>query len=215
MGFAPPLLSYDGPALHRLRLAVSIHILPHLGQRLQRLPARMADRVAILTEIRLLSPLRPRFLRRHFRCNPLHANSWGAFGGSTITLPALIIPILYLRKKRPAPVLLSLWGLCALVLIYMTGESTPLHYAIWKYMPFFSSFRGPGRLSMALPLALMLLGAWLVKPPGKKKLDSRPSLRMANSNRTLPQRSPNRNSPRNGPASLYRAQQPPHLYPAG
>jgi hypothetical protein len=95
---------------------------------------------------------------------PFLSDVHGAFGGSSIILLAAIIPVLRLFRIRIPGIIWLLWGIILLILLFMLGQRTPVHKLIWSYLPFMSSFRNPGRISMIMPAFIMLLLSWLVKP---------------------------------------------------
>jgi len=45
----------------------------------------------------------------------------------------------------------------------MQGGRTPIHYMAWKFIPFTASFRIAGRISMIIPILMLLLLLWIVK----------------------------------------------------
>jgi hypothetical protein len=99
-------------------------------------------------------------------CNffmPLRSDLVSAFGGSVLILPALLLPLVLFVKDRIHRSSLLLWVLLIFILFVMLGKLTPVHYILWKLVPFYSSFRGPGRISMILPFLLMLLMAALIR----------------------------------------------------
>src|SRR5207302_7329222 len=54
----------------------------------------------------------------------------------------------------------GLCGIVILLLLYSLGDKTPIHF--WFYhLPFFSSFRVPGRFMLAVPFFLVCILAWL------------------------------------------------------
>lgn len=99
----------------------------------------------------------------------------GAFGGSSIIIMAALLPLLgFLRVKIPR-VIWVIWGLALFVFLYMQGSRTPVHHWIWEYLPFASSFRYSGRISLIMPVLLMLLLAWILKAsafPGRLRWKS-------------------------------------------
>jgi hypothetical protein len=93
---------------------------------------------------------------------PLRADVHGAFGGSSLLLLALLLPLGRLAGLRIAR---SAWiglGLAALVLLYTLGGHTPLHRWAWEIVPFAQAFRVPGRLAQLLPFLALILAvlAW-------------------------------------------------------
>jgi hypothetical protein len=94
---------------------------------------------------------------------PLRSEVHGAFGGSSLFILAALLPILrFFRVKIPRPVWF-IWGLSVVVFLYMQGSRTPIHQWVWEYLPFASSFRYAGRISLVMPVLMMLLLAWAVQ----------------------------------------------------
>ena len=94
---------------------------------------------------------------------PLRSNVQGAFGGSPLYLVAILVPILHCFKVKVPNVIWVIWTFILLVFLFMQGERTFIHYMVWKFIPFVSSFRVAERASMILPVLLMLLFTWIVK----------------------------------------------------
>ena len=95
--------------------------------------------------------------------NPFFSDVCGAFGGSSLILPAMLLPltgVFYIRRSWPV---LSLWAGCAIVLVMTLGSNGHLYYYFWKYFPFAQTFRIPSRLSMVLPFIFMLILVWMVQ----------------------------------------------------
>lgn len=92
---------------------------------------------------------------------PLASDVHGAFGGSWLVLPFFLIPLLCLLRRRLPKVIWVLWGLGVMLFLHMQGGRLPVHYAFWRLLPFASSFRIAGRVTVILlPLMVMALG-WL------------------------------------------------------
>lgn len=96
---------------------------------------------------------------------PLRADVHGAFGGSSLPLVAVLVPALYLSRRRVPGAMLGVWLLAFLVFLAMQGERTPIYGMVWRYLPFVSSVRSAGRLAMSLPILLLCLLAWLWAEP--------------------------------------------------
>jgi hypothetical protein len=93
---------------------------------------------------------------------PFFSEVHGAFGGSSLFLMAAILPVLRCFKIRiPRPIWI-IWGLTLFVFLYMQGDRTPIYRWAWKYLPFVSSMRGEGRISLIIPVFIMMLLAWIV-----------------------------------------------------
>jgi hypothetical protein len=96
---------------------------------------------------------------------PLQSDVHGAFGGSALILPVALVPLLSLFRRRiPAGIWLA-WALVLLVFLCLLGERTLVYYLVWKYLPLISSLRIAGRMSMLLPMPIMLVLAWLLAQP--------------------------------------------------
>jgi len=91
-------------------------------------------------------------------CSELH----GAFGGSSLLIIPAITPLLLLFRVKVPRVILSVWGIFFIAFLHMQGPRTPIFHFIWKYFPFASSFRIPGRISIIIPFILLLLFVWIV-----------------------------------------------------
>jgi hypothetical protein len=89
--------------------------------------------------------------------------SIGRFGGSSLFLAAVLVPALRLFRVRVPGVIWVAWGLTLLVFLHMQGSRTPVHYFMWKYLPFASSTRDAGRISFVMPILFMLALAWAVR----------------------------------------------------
>ena len=101
---------------------------------------------------------------------PLRSDVHGAFGGSLLYLVAIMLPIIALFKVKIPRTIWIIWMIVAFVFLYMQGERTALHYTAWKYVPFISSFRIAGRISMIMPMLLLLLLVWIVKNDDRLKV---------------------------------------------
>lgn len=99
---------------------------------------------------------------------PLHSDVNAAFGGTTLILLAALVPLLYLMRKKIPPAIIAVWVLLVLVFLLGLGGATPVHYFFWKYVPFASNFRAPGRIFMLFPFLVLLLLAWLFRSPQEK-----------------------------------------------
>jgi len=100
---------------------------------------------------------------------PLRSDVTGVFGGSSLILVVALVPLLrFFRVKLPAVIWAS-WALLVLAFLYMQGARTPVHYIFWKILPFASSFRGAGRISMIMPVFFMMILAWLMADGSLKR----------------------------------------------
>jgi hypothetical protein len=94
---------------------------------------------------------------------PFRSDVHGNFGGSSLFIVALIFPILRLfRVKIPVSIWI-IWAILLLSFLYMQGDRTPIHRLAWEYLPFASSFRTAGRISLIIPVFIMMLLAWVVQ----------------------------------------------------
>ena len=91
---------------------------------------------------------------------PLLSDVSGVFGGSSLFLAAALVPALKFLKIKIPGVIWAIWVLALLVFLHMQGPRTLIHSIAWKYLPFGSSFRIPGRISLIIPILFMLLLAW-------------------------------------------------------
>ncbi len=96
---------------------------------------------------------------------PLRADVHGAFGGSSLLLLALLLPLGRLAGLRIARSAWLWMGLILLVTLYTLGGYTPFHRWAWDLVPFAKAFRVPGRLAQLMPVLLLVLallgwGAW-------------------------------------------------------
>ena len=93
---------------------------------------------------------------------PFRSDVHGAFGGSSLIIIAVLIPLLRVYKiKIPASIWI-IWGLTLIMFLYMLGSRTPVHKLVWEYLPLASSFRIAGRISLIIPFFMMLLFAWVL-----------------------------------------------------
>lgn len=100
--------------------------------------------------------------------NPFACDVHSSFGGSILFLVAALLPLLKLFRVRIPLAIWLIWGLVPITMVYMLGTATPLHYLCWRYIPFARDFRIPGRVSIIIPIMLVLILAWLVRPGGSK-----------------------------------------------
>jgi hypothetical protein len=94
---------------------------------------------------------------------PLRADVHGVFGGSSLMILAVLVPALRVFRVIISPVIWCIWGVALVTFLYIQGAHTLVHYLAWKYLPFASSFRVPGRISLILPVLFMLILAWVVR----------------------------------------------------
>jgi len=91
---------------------------------------------------------------------PFKSEVHSSFSSSPLLFISLVLPpVAFLLKKRfPAP-LLVLWFLVFFILSYTLGSLTPIHKLFYQ-LPFFGSFRVPGRFALLIPLFSSLILAW-------------------------------------------------------
>lgn len=94
---------------------------------------------------------------------PLRSDVHGVFGGSTLILLAAAMPALRVFKIKIPRSIWVVWGLLLLMFLFMQGSRTPVHRFLWEILPFASSIRVAGRISMIMPFFIMILLAWVVK----------------------------------------------------
>jgi len=100
-------------------------------------------------------------LNNFFR--PFYSDVHGAFGGSSLYVVGATIPLLLVFTVKIPKIIWFIWMLFILIFLYMQGSRVPVHHFVWEYLPLASSFRIPGRISMILPLIILLLLAWLMR----------------------------------------------------
>lgn len=94
---------------------------------------------------------------------PLRSGVNGAFGGSTLIIIPAVLPLMRIFKIKIPRNIWIVWGLLLLMFLYTQGSRTPIHKLVWQYVPFASSMRVPGRISMIMPFFSMILFAWIIK----------------------------------------------------
>ncbi len=94
---------------------------------------------------------------------PVRASVSGAFGGSSLLLVGLLTPLLRLFRVRVPAVIWFVLGALFITGLGMMGRATPVHRFMWDYIPLFSSFRIPIRMSMYVPALLFIFMAWLMR----------------------------------------------------
>lgn len=87
----------------------------------------------------------------------------GGFGGTSLYILVALIPLLFIFRVKIPLVIMSIWTISLLAFLHMLGGLTPVHYLVWKYLPFASHMRIPGRISIIIPVLLMLLLVWIFK----------------------------------------------------
>jgi len=94
---------------------------------------------------------------------PLKADVTGGFGSSSLIIMIVTLPLIMVyRKKIPTSTLIFI-ALFVIFFLLCIGDATPLHYGVWKFIPFADKFRVPGRFSLWLIFPLLLVLVWLFK----------------------------------------------------
>jgi hypothetical protein len=94
--------------------------------------------------------------------SPLHSDVHTAFGGSVLPLIAALLPGAALAK-RPPRVLWVLYAVAAFSVLFALGTHTWVHAAVVEHVPFFGSFRAPGRITLWLPIVTFPIAAWMLR----------------------------------------------------
>lgn len=106
--------------------------------------------------------------------NPYYADFHNSFGGSPFFLLAALLPLVIFWKKSVDRVAMGLWLFFVIVFLVTLHLYTPLHYISWKILPYFKTFRCPGRIGLCIPLVLSLTWCWMVScPPAETRLNRR------------------------------------------
>jgi len=93
---------------------------------------------------------------------PYFSDVHGAFGGSSLIILALLLPLLkFFKIKIPRSVWIT-WGIIILTILYMFGDKTPVYKLAWEFLPFLSAFRHQGRASLIIPIFIMMLLVWVI-----------------------------------------------------
>ncbi|MCK5506495.1 MAG: discoidin domain-containing protein, partial [Thermodesulfovibrionia bacterium] len=92
---------------------------------------------------------------------PFRSDVHGSFGGSFLFVLAMAFPALKLFRVKIPKSVWAVWILLIIFFLYMQGGRTPVHRLAWEYLPFASSFRIAGRISLIIPVFIMMLLAWL------------------------------------------------------
>ena len=94
---------------------------------------------------------------------PLFSDVHNAFGGSYLFLIAALLPVLRFFRVRVPRSVWIVWVATLFVYLYTEGARTPIHRWVWEYLPFASSVRPEGRISIVMPILLMLLLSWIMQ----------------------------------------------------
>lgn len=95
---------------------------------------------------------------------PLRADVHGAFGGSSLVAVGLLLPLYGMAGRKIPRAIWAVWAVCCFAVVLALGDHTPLHWLAWRFVPFFSAFRVPGRVTQVLWPLVMLSLAWLCAP---------------------------------------------------
>ncbi len=85
------------------------------------------------------------------------------FGGSSLILIALLLPLIRFFKIKIPVCIWVIWGIMLIALLYSLGSQTPVYVLAREYLPFVSSAGGCGRIAMLMPILIMMMLAWIVK----------------------------------------------------
>ena len=102
--------------------------------------------------------------------SPLRSDVHGAFGGSSLLLVAALMPLLVFCRVRIPVVVWMLWGSGLLTFLYMLGDRGFVHPLAYRFLPFVNSMRVPGRISLVMPMILVLLLVWIAQERGSPRL---------------------------------------------
>jgi hypothetical protein len=100
---------------------------------------------------------------------PLHADVHGAFAGSALFLVAALFPLAALVKKPPR-ILWLVYGIGTVAFLFALGKETWVHPFMVKHLPLFGAFRVPGRVVIWIPLMILPLFAWMLRPDNRRPL---------------------------------------------
>ncbi len=93
---------------------------------------------------------------------PFASNVISGFGGSSLFLIPLLLPLLLFFRVKIPPSIWAIWGIVLIALFYILGIQTPVFGLAWEYLPFVSSAGNEGRISLIVPIFLMMLLAWVI-----------------------------------------------------
>jgi hypothetical protein len=92
---------------------------------------------------------------------PFRANVHGAFGASSLFLLGLI-SVFFSKRFLARISTISILIVVIALLIVMVGDYAFLHKFLWDYLPLYSSFRIPARISLLVPFYIILLYALFI-----------------------------------------------------
>lgn len=99
---------------------------------------------------------------------PLRSDVHSVFGGSSLILIVFLIPLLKIIRISIPKVIWVIWGVLLFSFLHMQGDRLPLHYLCWNYLPMASSFRIAGRITLIMPVFIMLLLVWVIQVKEKE-----------------------------------------------
>jgi hypothetical protein len=94
---------------------------------------------------------------------PFVSDILGTFGGSSLIIIPLLLPLLIWARVKIAPSVWVTWGILLFAILYMLGPRTPLFRWAWEYFPLVSSVGGAGRISIIIPFFMMMLLVWVTR----------------------------------------------------
>ena len=100
---------------------------------------------------------------------PLHASVTGNFGSSSIIAIIPLVPFSLILRKRLPKVTYAIWGVLALIFVISLGDATPIHYWFWRLFPLANAFRVPGRITMMMPVLILMLFAIIWSNDGQSR----------------------------------------------
>ncbi len=100
---------------------------------------------------------------------PLRADVHTAFGGSVFPLVAMMGPFAIVLSGRRVPrSVVVAWSAALIVVLAAMGGVTPVHRILWTVLPFASSFRVAGRITLVLPSLYLLILIWYFHPTTRR-----------------------------------------------
>lgn len=110
---------------------------------------------------------------------PYRCDVSGAYGGPSLPLIAALLPLLAVLRIRVPRVVWAIWSLFFVLFLYTQGARTSVHWIFWSVVPFFRTFRIPGRISLLFPLLFLLLLAWVARQGAQAVRVGRRELRLS------------------------------------
>ena len=100
---------------------------------------------------------------------PLHSDVHGAFAGSAFFLVVAMFPLAALAKKPPK-ILWLVYAIGTVAFFFALGKETWVHPFMVRHLPLFGAFRVPGRIVIWIPLMVLPLLAWMLRPDNRRAL---------------------------------------------